>query len=281
MLYSERLLYINENNESINIGYDFELIPVDFEDSVDNELNTTKFALQDGSTFVSSSLSDRQISVTFTYAIKNAVAIEKEVMRVVNPAMEGTLYKINSFGEKFIKVRPLGMPQVNRKQGRGEITIDLQACFPFYQTRNITETLAQLTPLARFPLYWTTQVQRVFGSYVDIVNTEIENAGDVKTGFTITFKARGDVLNPAFINNLTGQRIRLNLKMNLGDVVQIINMPFDKLVLVNGVKKFSALDRVKTTFFDLVVGHNSFKVDADENATNLSVTIEYAPKYLT
>ena len=283
MLYNERLLYINENNESINIGYDFELIPVSggFEDSVDNELNTTKFALQNGSTFVSSSLSDRAISVTFTYAIKNALAIEKEVMRVCNPAIEGTLYKINSFGEKFIKVRLLSAPQIKRERGRGEITLDMQACFPYYQTRNVSEMLAQLTPMTRFPLYWTTPEQRIFGTYIDVVNTDIENKGDVETGFTVTFKARGDVLNPAFINNRTGEMIRLNMTMTQGDEVQIINMPFEKQVLVNGVKKFSVLDRVNTTFFNLVVGLNSFKIDADENATNLSVTVEYAPKYLT
>ena len=141
--------------------------------------------------------------------------------------------------------------------------------------------LAKQTPMTRFPLYWTTPEQRVFGEYIDVVNTEIQNKGDVETGFTVTFKARGDVLNPAFINNLTGEKIRLNMPMTQGDEVQIINMLFSKQVLVNGVKKFSVLDRVNTTFFNLVVGQNSFKVDADENATNLSVTIEYAPKYLT
>ena len=280
MLYSERLLYKNANNESINIGYDFDLIPVSFDDSVDNALNTTKFALQDGSTFVSSSLSDRAISVTFTYAIRNAVAIEKEVARVVNPMIEGTLYKINSFGTKQIKVRPLSTPQIVRLQGRAEITLDLQACEPFYQTETVIERMVNRTPMMRFPLHWSTVEERLFGVYVDVLDTAITNNGDVDTGFTLTFKAGGRVVNPSITNKATGEKIRLKLNMELGDTVQVVNMPFHKEIIVNGVKQFSALDRNETTFFSLLVGKNSLSIDADENVTNLTAFVEYAPKYL-
>lgn len=280
MLYSERLLYKNANGESINIGYDYDLIPLGFDDSVDNELNTTKFALQDGSTFVSSALSDRLISIVVTYPIKNAVSIEKEVMRVFNPMIEGTLYKINSFGTKQISVRLLSAPQIVRVKGRAEITIDLKACFPFYQTENVAERLAVKTPLLRFPLYWTTSEQRLFGLYADTIATKVANKGDIATGFVLTFKARGTVKNPALKDTTTGRRICLNLTMEQGDEAQVVNMPFFKEVRVNGEKRFSALNRNETEFFDLAVGINLYQIEASENVSNLSAVIEYAPKYL-
>lgn len=282
MLYNERLLYKNANGESVNIGYDFDLIPVTggFDDSVDNELNTTKFALQDGSTFVSSSLSDRFITIKATYALKNANAIEREVMRVFNPMLEGTLYKINSFGTKQISVRLLSAPQIVRLQGRAEITIDLQACFPFYQTENVVEPMALKTPMLRFPMFWANTEQKLFGIYDDTQRIEVTNKGDIDTGFVLTFKARGSVTNPKLKNAVTGEMIALNYTMEQGDEVQIINMPFFKEVRVNGEKKFSALNRTETSFFNLVVGRNVFQLLADENVTNLTAYVEYAPKYL-
>lgn len=280
MLYTERLLYTNAYNESINIGYDFDLIPIGFTDDVDNVLNTTKFALQHGSTYVSSSLNDRMISITITYAIRNAVAIENEVLRVVNPTIEGTLYKINTFGSRFIKVRPISKPKITRTRGRGEIVIDLQACEPFYQTENVIEQLANHSPRLRFPLHWANAEQRIFGVQTSVLNTEIQNQGDVDTGFIVVFKASGDVVNPSIINNITGDAIHIKYTLKQGDEVRVINMPFNKQVLVNDVKHFTALDRVNSNFFDLVVGKNSLKVDADENVMNLTTLIEYAPKYL-
>lgn len=280
MLYNESLLYKNEHNETINIGYDYDLIPINFTDDVDNALNTTKFALQHGSTYVSSSLNDRVISVTFTYAIRNAVAIEQEVLRVVNPTKEATLYKINTYGTRFIKVRPRSKPTITRLGGRGEITIDLQACEPFYQTDDVIEQLANHSPRLRFPVHWATIEERLFGVQTSVLNTEIYNKGDVDTGFVIVFKASGQVINPSVINNITGEAIRLKYTLELGDEVRIVNMPFNKQVYVNGVKYFTALDRLNSSFFDLVVGKNSLGVDADENVTNLTTLIEYAPKYL-
>ena len=280
MLYSERLLFKNANGESINIGYDYDLIPLEFDDAVDNELNTTKFALQDGSTFVSSALSDRLISILVTYPIKNAVAIEKEVLRVFNPTIEGTLYKINSFGTKQIAVRLLSAPHITRMKGRGEITIDLKACYPFYQTDNVAERLSVKTPLLRFPMYWTTAEQRLMGLYADTLVTKVANKGDIATGFVLTFKARGTVKNPAVQNTTTGERIVLNYTMEQGDEVQVVNMPFFKEVRVNGEKRFTALNRTDTKFFMLAVGLNTFQIEAEQNVSNLTAVIEYAPKYL-
>lgn len=280
MLYSERLLYTNANNESINIGYDYDLIPINFSDDVDNALNTTKYALQHGTTLVSSSLNERLISITITYAIRNAVAIENEVLRVVNPTIEGTLYKINTFGTRFIKVMPMGKPKISRTRGRGEIVIDLKACDPFYQTENVVNQLANHSPRLRFPLYWATTEQRLFGVQTSVFDTEIQNKGDVNTGFIVIFKANGDVVNPSIINNATGDAIHIKYSMKQGDEVRVINMPFTKQVYVNGVKLFTALDRANSNFFDLVVGKNSLKVNADENVLNLTTLIEYAPKYL-
>lgn len=278
MLKDEYLVYINENNESVYFGYTYDLIPTNFADELDNDITTSKFALQNGSTFNSSALEERSISFKAVYAIGKAKDIEAKLRRVLNPTIKGTFYKYTAHDFKKIEVRLETIPTITREVGLGSVEVNMIALNPFYEVSKRTEILANEVPLLRFPI--TFDGGMLFGKRVEQVETIIQNNGDVKTGFICVFKAKGEVTNPSIINNITNERIKLKCELVKGDVIQIVNLPYNKMVVKNGVKDFSLLNIAESTFFELLVGKNKLGIDADENLINLESRIEYTPLYL-
>ena len=280
MLKEEYLVYTNENGESLYFGYNYDLIiPTgEFADEVDNDIATSKFALQNGSTFNSSALSERTISFKAIYAISKAKDIEAKIRKVMNPTIKGTFYKYTSADHKKIEVRLEGTPIITRELGLGAVEINMIALNPFYEITKKTEILAKETPLLHFPINFIED--NVFGTRVTQIETSIQNNGDVETGFVCIFTARDSVTNPSIINNITGERIVLKCEMEKDDVIQVINLPYNKMIVKNGTKDFSLLNIEETTFFNLLVGKNALGIDADENLTNLESRVEFTPLYL-
>ena len=279
MKSNEYLIYTNSLNQSIEFGWDYDMYITKFSDSMDNTINTTKLALQDGEEFNSSTLEKRAISITIEYPISKAEELEKIVKRTIDMKHEGILTKVIGKDIYKIKVRPSCIPEVTRKKGIGSMLIEFDALSSYYYQNDVTELLANKVPMFRFPHYFDED--KAFATIVEVLNPEFENKGDVETGFNVIFKCtNGTVTNPSIINHRTGEKIVLNIVMNKGDVVEIVNNPFDKRIYVNGVKQFSALNRKETKFFTIVVGINTFGINADENVMNLQTYIKYTPKYL-
>lgn len=276
---NEYLIYTNSLNQSIKFGWDYDMFITKFSDSMDNTINTTKLALQDGESFNSSTLEKREISITIEYPISKAVELEKVVKRTIDMKNEGVLEKVIGNDVYKIKVRASCIPEITRSNGKGTMKIEFDALSSYYYQNELNEVLANNIPMFRFPHYFVDD--KVIGIDIDKLEVEFENKGDVETGFSVIFKCKdGTVKNPSIINKRTGEKIALNITMNKGDIVEVVNNPFDKRIYVNGNKQFSALNRKETTFFNMVVGVNTFSIEADENVTNLSSYIKYTPKYL-
>ena len=112
------------------------------------------------------------------------------------------------------------------------------------------------------------------------METEVQNIGDVSTGFRVVFRARGEVQNVEVSNKLTNEKIKVNVSMQKGDTVEVINYMNRKMVLFNGQKAFSKLDVQNSTFFSLLPGKNLLGYNADKNAVNLDAIVYYSPLYL-
>ena len=278
MLKNEYLVYINANGESLHFGYTYELIPTILTDELDNDIRTSKFALQNGSTVNSTALGDREISLTCIYAISKATEIESKLKKVLNPTIDGTFYKYTGNEYKKITVHLTSIPYITRSQGMGQVEIVMRATQPFYEVTKKTEILAKEQALLMFPINFIEQ--NVFGYRVTQVETLIQNSGDIETGFICVFKANGNVTNPSIINNLTGEQIKLQCELVKGDTIKIINLPYNKMVLKNDTKDFSLLNLSETTFFNLLVGRNKLGINADANLINLESRIEFTPLYL-
>nr|WP_317357826.1 phage tail domain-containing protein [uncultured Tyzzerella sp.] len=274
----ESILYINERGESLELGFYTNYIVTNFEEELSNNIITNKNANQDGETYINGILEKRDIVIDGIF--KYSDNLERKLKRVFNPKLSGKLiYKKINY-ERHINVNVISMPEIKNSLGNAKFSIEFIACFPFWQDKEKVEYLAILTPKFKFPLAIPKNKGVVFGVKRAILETEIENIGDVDCGFRVVFKAKNMVKNPFIKNNITDEIIKISNTMEKGDIIEVINMPNRKMVFKNGEKAFKILDRLNTNFFDLKVGKNIVSYSADENISNLDVIVYYSPLYI-
>ena len=280
MKKTERLLYQNSNQDKLEISFFSVYLPVEFSEELDSEMTTSKNNLQDGETFISSSLEPRNLKISGIFRLEHSNQLERQLKKVFNPKLSGKLIFSDVEYEKYIQVRPEGLPEIKRGQRMAQFSIDLIAHDPFWREQERTEYIALLTPQLYFPLAIPVGVGFVWGLKRSILETQVQNVGDAACGFRVLFKAKGSVKNPLVKNSYTGEQIRILYEMEKGDVIEVINEPNRKLIYINGQKDFSKLDRLQTTFFSLAPGKNMLGYAADENVVNLDVIVYYSPLYL-
>lgn len=278
----ERIIYRNELNQEIEFSYFSPYILLDFDDSLKNNVVSTKRVGGDGYFYAGSNLDTRDLLIRSTVLMRDGWrhALRK-LQQTLNPKLRGKLIYINELYQKEIMVVLEELPRIKyMSNARVEISIDLQAFDSFWTEAERTEYLAFLTAKFHFPVIIPKATGMIFGIRKSILETEIENIGDVATGFRVIFKAKGHVRNVEVENKLTGEKLKVLVNMVKGDLVEIINMPGNKMIRVNGVKSFKSLDIDNSTFFDLQVGKNLIGYNAELNAVNLDVILYYQPLYL-
>lgn len=280
MKATERLIYQNSNGEKIEISWFSSYTPLKFTEELTNELTTTKNNYQNGYNYVSDSLESREITIDGFYQLQKNNLLERNLKRVFNPTLSGKLIFDDGTEEKYINVKLESLPSIDNDKGIGKFSINFVAHDPFWRVQEKTEYIALLQPMLSFPLAISKTSGMLFGIKKSILETEIENVGDVESGFRVRFIAKGEVVNPAIINSYTGEKIKINITMKKGDIIEVINEPTRKLVYFNGAKRFNILDRLNTNFFTLDVGKNLIGYQADVNVVNLDVVLYYSPLYM-
>lgn len=276
MKYNERLIYKNSSGQ-IEISYFSPYLPTNFSETLGNEITTAKNNLQDGESFLSSSLGNRMIAIEGVFQLNKYNVLERQLRKIFNPKLTGTLTFSDGQIERHIDVKLEALPNIKRQQGIAQFYIDLVAHNPFWSDAEIAEELAVLTPMAHFPLVIPTS-GFLFGIKRAAENIIIDNIGDVSAGFRVVFKAKGGVKNPYL--EMDGKKIKLSCELAANDIVEIENEPYAKNIVVNGVKDFSVLNRSVTSWFELLPGENQISYGADENAGALDVAVYYKPQYL-
>jgi len=274
---NERLIYEN-GGKKLEISYFSPYLPTSFSESLGNEITTAKNNLQDGESFLSSSLGNRTISIEGVFQLNQYNVLERQLRKVFNPRSSGVLTFSDGQIERHIDVRLESLPTIKRQPGMAQFYIDLVAHNPFWSDAERAEELAVLLPMAHFPLV-IPKTGFVFGVKRAAKNIVVDNIGDVSAGFRIIFRAKGGVKNP-YLETENGQKIKLACELAANDLVEIQNEPYVKSILLNGKKDFSILNRAVTDWFVLEPGENHIGYGADENAGALDVAIYYKPQYL-
>lgn len=281
MRSTEKLVYRNELQQEVELSLFSVYILQRIEEEVASDIVENKPLNKDGYTYISSTLGKRDINIQGVIKLNNNIDIlERRLRAVFSPKLSGTLIYRSAETEKIIEVRPEEIVEFKRAKGVSSFNIPLSAFSPFWKEVEKTEYLALLSGKLTFPLIIPQNSGIMFGRRQSILETEIENVGDVSSGFRVVFRAKGIVSNPEIENKLTGEKIRLIVDMDKGDIVEIVNQPLFKMVYVNGVRSFKSLDRHNANFFKLEVGKNLVGYSAELNAVNLDVIVYYSPLYL-
>lgn len=247
-------------------------------------LAKTQNVLQDGSAVSGIYLIDRLISVTAELSVtQNQELNRQQLIHFFNPKTTGNLIvnycgierNIDYIVNKFDVITPATLWE------NLSFTIDLICPKPYWNDMDsFGKNIAHITKQFAFPLGIPMGKGKIMGYKTFKREVLLNNPGDAATGVEIVFVAlRGTVVNPKLIKASTGEYLRAVLTMQKGDRLTFNTNERSKRVELNGENVIHLLDR-HSTFFNIDVGDNLLRYDADENYINIEVRPYYTPKYL-
>lgn len=147
------------------------------------------------------------------------------------------------------------------------------------------ETINTVKGMFYFPYYTITP--RAVSTYEKIQILNLLNQGNVESGMTIEFTARGTVVNPIVYNRETREYIGLGtadkpFTMIYGDKVIITTYPNNKKVkLVREATETNIFNYLKpnSKFLQIGVGDNVFTYSVDEGSQYFDIAFKYHSQY--
>lgn len=275
------------NNKVLDINEDtpYNLIDIEGIEKSEFELSTVSNAQYDGSIVVSKRLKNRPISITVDYKGTNKEIERKKLISFFNPKNSGTLiitygdieksieYEIEDFNCKLTNIYDI-------------LTFRVDFLCPNPYLRDVLEAKVNIALWKggfHFPLTIPNNIGIIVGLREPSLIVNVNNTGDVECGVVIEFKALGTVSKPSLLNINTGEYIKINKSMAAGEVIKVNTNVGNKKVIkvLNGLETniLNYID-LNSTFLQLEVGDNLFRYDAEENLSNLEVSIYYNPCYL-
>lgn len=253
---------------------------------VESETQTQRAPEQDGSTPVYTTLEERAIPMEVVI-LENLLQNRQLFSRVFNPKLgPGTLTYDNGLYVRKIKAQSEHVPTFpdNRPRKTQTVLIDLICHDPYWKEINDMRTdIAVWEPMFEFPLVidQTDGVELGRRTPAQIVN--VRNDGHTETGMIIEFRATTTVTNPQLVHVETLQFLKIKRVLQVGEVVKVDTNKGSKTVTshLNGVTTNIINDLVfGSKFFQLQLGDNLFRYDADANEDFLEVGINHTNKFV-
>lgn len=277
-----KLTYINSADEKLEFLPKSAFWVEKVQEQIGNQVHGQKQVATHGKYFTGMSLDERYIVLTGSVSQRmDTITAQSTLQRVFNPTLSGKLIYENSKHEikREIECRIEELPTTYWSQAALRFDINLVCLDPFWKGESITEFIALLTKEFKFKLA-IPKTGMTFGRKREALESEFENAGNVESGFKAVIRAaKGKVLNPMIKNINTNEIIKINYEMQQYDEIEIISTLQEKRILINGENGFKYLDVAVSTFFEIQVGSNTIGYNADENISNMTVSVEYIPSY--
>jgi phage-related protein len=294
MRLRESLTYTNERGESI-VFSPASLYHVNMKDviglsDVNNAIYSANSMGQDGDTYLGNRIESREIEIVGAIRERDRETVQtlrRRMNRILNPQYEATLtYELGSF-KRVIGCKIDNAPIFKRKAAIFEtFTVQLICLNPFWREEAETrEDVAAWIGGFEFPVPDGLELFDGWeiGYRQPSLIVNIYNGGDVKSGIRIEFRALGACTNSQLLNVNTQEFIKMNLALEVGDVVTVSTGYGEKAVTLKtgGIEKdaFPYLDP-DSSYMQLSAGDNLFRYSADTNTENLEVSIYHNNLYL-
>lgn len=284
----EKLTYINELGESVEFSHSsiFHTNEVTGLSDVRNQIYSTNSMGQNGDTYLGGRIESRSIQIVGNIKEKDKRYIAERrrfLNHVLNPQYKAVL--VYEFGEfkRVIDCTIENAPIFSKSTIFQSFTVQLLCLNPFWRTEKETRNdIALWQGDFEFPVE-IIENEWMIGHREPSLIVNVFNEGDVKTGLRVEFRAIGQVTNPIFLNVNTQEFIKVNIEMQVGDILTI-NTGYGKketTILRSGItmNAFRYIDP-DSTYLQLEVGDNLFRYDADTNLENLEITVYHQDEYL-
>lgn len=279
----EKLIYTNKRGETVVLGGDapYILTKVEGTGAVVTNIQTQKSPMQDGESYIDSTLTGRDLPIEITILANNMDEMSKHkhrLLHVLNPKL-GTgrlIYQVGSISREIqaipesAPILPNARPFEDTMQ---PCLIQMYCPNPFFL--DIEESQLEIVSWIggmTFPLRLPTRFSLAGENQVNIFIQ-----GDV--GSPIKVEITGPATNPKLTNVMTGEYIRIKRALLSGDTLVITTDFGRKRVEINGQNAFNYID-LTSTFFNLNPGDNILELTTEDINDDARVKISYKNRYL-
>lgn len=288
-----RVTYINANGESVVFGQQrpFILSKIEGLGDIDANLQSQKSPNQDGDTHISTLLEPRFIEMEITILSEDAEEHRRQLARIMNPKIAGTLIyengqikrEINGINEHIPK-----FPADLRSHNHQLALVNIKCPNPYW--KDTTTTAEELTTFSgglTFPL----QLPTIFGNQDSNAKSRIiVNEGDSPTPIEVTFE--GPATSPIRIENeTTGEFIEVQQDLLEGEKLWIctafgrkrvekIQADGTRINAFHYIYIDPSNENPSSTFFQLQPGNNLITYSTGEEYETAPVTIRFQSQYV-
>lgn len=283
---TKKIICKNSYGYKLEFGYSFPFYLDSYSGihSYDGDVATIKSAFGIGVSYIGTSVNKRNINLVIAFKDGADLITRKQQLYNIFPLKDhGTLYYYESDIERKINYYVENVALV-RKANYIYATINLLCPSPYFMDSEETiATLNNWDKLLTFPLEIPAGTGIEFGSKNNATSIEIENNSHIPYGLTITFISNGEVKNPTLTNIKTGETMKLNYIMKLGEKIVVTTYNNDKTITHidsndNSTNITNALV-FGTKFLQAPNGVNKYVASADTGASNLDCSISYYNYY--
>ena len=277
------LIAENKYGEQLELTHNlaYEIVSILGLDPPDAQVNTTRNAGFDGSTYNSSYANEKTITITMAIngpAEQNRIAL----YQYFKPKSYVRLYYKNGTRDVYIDgyVRNMPIAFFEKKQ---TVQIDILCPQPYWVGVNDDIiSFSGIEGLFEFP-FSIPEEGISFSEIVLSQERDIYNSGDVEVGCVIEIRAIGDVGNPRIYDAVTGEHLFINQNMELGDKIVINTIRGQKSIYMidhNGTKT-NLIGKITagSSWIQLTPGDNLLTVDAVTHFENMYVTVTTVDYY--
>lgn len=270
---SKTFKYVNDNGESITFVFEngFLIKKPSGIDTVQISHSQAQGINQVGATIQSSNVQPRPITLSGRLVGAFQQENKDRLLAVIRPDLGGKLYA----DDFYVEVKVTATPTIEPVPEFAAFQFSLLAAYPYWQKDDsASAVLSGLRYLFRLPANFTQPYK--FAEVIETQFINIQNRGQLPVPFTITFQARGEVVNPRITDVNSGKFLLIKKTLTAGERV-IVRITHDKTYVTSSVDgDVRGALSIKSTLNRLQVGDNLLKPDAESGNNQLEVNIDFA-----
>lgn len=270
---SKLFRYVNDNGDSVVFDYAGGYLinkPTGI-DTLSVSLSQAKGINQTGATIQSTNIQPRPVTITGFFVGDMQTENKEKLISVIRPDLGGKLYA----DDFYLNVWPTATPTIEAKPHSARFQLSLLAAYPYWcKDDSVTTVLAGVQNLFKFP--WNLSRSYQFGQIMETKFMNVFNSGQVPVPFTATFTAKGDILSPKITNATSGKFLLIKKALVSGERLEV-KITHDRTHVTSNVDGDcrGALS-LSSNLFELGVGDNVLKPEAESGLNNMQVDIDFA-----
>lgn len=270
---SKLFRYVNSNGDSVVFDWagGFLINKPTGIDTISVSLNQAKGINQVGATIQSKNIQPRPVTISGKLVGDMQAENKEKLLSVVRPDLSGKLYA----DDVYLDVYVTATPTIEATPIFARFQFSVTAAYPYWRKDDSVATvLSGIQNMFKFP--WNLSKPYQFGKVMETKFMNVYNSGQVPVPYTATITAKDEVVNPKITNATTGKFLLLKKTFVSGErlVVQITHERTYVTSNIDGDCR-GALS-LSSNLFELDVGDNVLKPEAESGLSNMEVNIDFA-----